>query len=65
MRYKDDDRSRTMQRRRQRQIEDDARAHTTTDRGRCKGADDDGERYGGETKTTDVDTETTAQLRRR
>ena len=65
MRYRDDDGSRTMQRRRQRQIGDDARAQTTTDRGWCKGADDDGQQYRGETEKTDGDTETTAQLCRR
>ncbi|KAF3528176.1 hypothetical protein DY000_02040026 [Brassica cretica] len=62
--YRDDDRSRTMQRRSQRRIEDDARAQTTTDRGRCGGTDDDGRRYRGEmeTEATDGDTETTTQL---
>ncbi|XP_048599762.1 E3 ubiquitin-protein ligase At1g12760-like [Brassica napus] len=39
--YRDDDGSRTMQRRSQRRIEDDARAQTTTDRGRCGGTDED------------------------
>ena len=62
MRYKDDDGSRTMQRRIRQWIEDDAWAQTTTDRGRREGTDDNWRRYKGETETTDGNTETTAKL---
>uniref|UniRef100_A0A0D3A8X0 RING-type E3 ubiquitin transferase n=1 Tax=Brassica oleracea var. oleracea TaxID=109376 RepID=A0A0D3A8X0_BRAOL len=58
--YRDDDGSRTMQRRSQRRIEDDARAQTTTDRGRCGGTDEDD----AEAQTT-TDDDIEARWRRR